>query len=96
MHLKGSKKIAQILGISPRTIEGHIQNLLHKIGVNSREDIKEEIEDSSEIHFIKRRYIEIQIKSLFFEKLKGLKEQNEKQNISCILDSDKYKNLSEI
>ena len=96
MHLKGSKKIAQILGISPRTIEGHIQNLLHKIGVNSREDIKEEIEDSSEIHFIKRRYIEIQIKSLFFEKIKGLKEQNKKQNISCILDSDKYKNLSEI
>lgn len=96
MHLNGSKKIAQILGISPRTIEGHIQNVLHKIGVNSRENIKEKIEESSEVHFIKRRYIQIQIKSLFFEKLKQIKSQNEKQNISCILDSAKYKHLSEI
>ena len=54
MHLKGAKKIAQILAVSPRTIEGHIQNILHKIGASSTENIKEEIEESSEIHFIKK------------------------------------------
>ena len=64
---KRRKKIAQILTVSPRTIEGHIQNILHKIGASSTENIKEEIEESSEIHFIKKRYIQIQIKSLFFE-----------------------------
>ena len=96
MHLKGAKKIAQILAVSPRTIEGHIQNILHKIGASSTENIKEEIEESSEIHFIKKRYIQIQIKSLFFEKLKQIKVQNAKQNITCILDYKKYKHLSEI
>ena len=79
MHLKGSKKIGQILNISPRTIEGHIQNILHKIGVNSQENVKEKIEESSEIHFVKRRYIQIQIKSLFFEKLKQIKPQIDKK-----------------
>ena len=54
---KRRKKITQILEVSPRTIEGHIQNTLHKIGGSSTENIKEEIEESSEIHFIKKRYI---------------------------------------
>jgi len=93
LHLKGSKKIAQILNISPRTIEGHIQNILHKIGVNSQENVKEKIEESSEIHFVKRRYIQIQIKSLFLEKLKQIKPQIDKKNLSCVLDTKKYPNL---
>ena len=57
LHLKGSKKIAQILNISPRTIEGHIRNILHKMGVNSQGSIKEKVENSPEAHFLKRRYI---------------------------------------
>ena len=57
LHLKGAKKIAQILDISPRTIEGHIRNILHKMGVNSQGSIKEKVENSPEAHFFKRRYI---------------------------------------
>lgn len=38
-HTRGSKKIASLLSISPRTVETHIRNILLKIGGNSREDI---------------------------------------------------------
>lgn len=96
LHLKGSKKIAQILDISPRTIEGHIRNILHKMGVNSQGSIKEKVENSPEAHFLKRRYIKIQITSLFFEKIKQIKPQIKKKEISCILDVKKYQNLQEI
>ena len=44
LHLKGAKKIAQILNISPRTIEGHVRSILHKMEINSQEDIKDKVE----------------------------------------------------
>ena len=41
IHHRGSKRIAVLLDISPRTVETHIRNILLKIGGNSREDIVE-------------------------------------------------------
>ena len=46
IHVRGVKKIASILNISPRTVEGYIKNISMKISSNSQEGIKDFVEKS--------------------------------------------------
>jgi len=64
-NVRGIKKIAQILSISPRTVEGHIQNILLKISSNSQESIKDFIEKSEELPLVKQHYLDLIINSFF-------------------------------
>lgn len=64
-NVRGVKKIANILGISPRTVEGHIRNILTKTSSNSQEDIKDFVERSTELILIKQRYADLLMNKLF-------------------------------
>ena len=44
MHNRGEKKIAEILGISAKTVSTHIHNIMRKIQCGSREYIIDFIE----------------------------------------------------
>lgn len=53
---RSNKKIARILGISPRTVETHIKNILHKLNVGSRADIIDLVEKSDHYLYFKQHY----------------------------------------
>ena len=96
VHDRGVKKIANILGISPRTIEGHIKNILLKIEANSQEGIKDFIEYSPKVVDIKKHYIDLKIKQLFIFQINKLARTLKGKNISCILDHQDNQNLKYI
>tara|TARA_A100000171_G_C2134425_1_gene149061 strand:+ start:116 stop:3394 length:3279 start_codon:yes stop_codon:yes gene_type:complete len=56
---RSSKKIANVLGISPRTVENHSRNIMLKINCNSREAIIDFLERSEQKTFIKEYYDKI-------------------------------------
>jgi DNA-binding CsgD family transcriptional regulator len=51
-----SKKIAIILDVSTRTIEGHIANIFQKTSLHSQEHVRDFIEKSSALSEIKNHY----------------------------------------
>lgn len=53
---KGRKSIAAFLGISPRTIETHLRNLMLKFECNSREEIITTIEKTNQFSLFKEHY----------------------------------------
>jgi tetratricopeptide (TPR) repeat protein len=66
---RGEKKIANLLSISPKTINTHIHNIALKIGQGSREFIIDFIEKSGKLQFIKKYYLYILAQSSFDKKL---------------------------
>lgn len=56
---KSSKKIAYLLGISHRTVETHIKNIVTKLEISSRGEIIDLIEDSDQYLEIKNHYATI-------------------------------------
>tara|TARA_B110000503_G_scaffold23960_1_gene37646 strand:- start:1852 stop:5037 length:3186 start_codon:yes stop_codon:yes gene_type:complete len=95
-HVRGVKKIANILDISPRTIEGHIKNILVKINHHSQESIKDFVEYSSELLSIKNHYINLQIKQIFFWQLKLVSHKIHKENVIYFINCNDSKNLEYI
>ena len=67
LNVRGVKKIASILSISPRTVEGHIQNILLKISSNSQEHIKDLVERSEQISQLKNYYLDLLITSFLIQ-----------------------------
>ncbi|WPY01709.1 Helix-turn-helix transcriptional regulator (plasmid) [Candidatus Trichorickettsia mobilis] len=59
LNLRNPKKIAELLSISPRTVEAHIHNILLKIGANSQESIIDFIETTENVDYLKSNYLEI-------------------------------------
>lgn len=59
LNARGVKKIAIILSISPRTVEGYVQNILFKISANSQEQIRDFVEKSNELRQINERYSDL-------------------------------------
>ena len=53
------KKIAGILDVSARTIEGHIANIFHKTSLHSQEDIKDFVEKSSFFAQVRNHYLDL-------------------------------------
>ena len=80
---RGLKKISQILLISPKTVETHVQNILIKIKGNSQEFIKEFVEKSEESIAIKNHYKELKIKSVFESQIKTFAPLINNKNITC-------------
>jgi tetratricopeptide (TPR) repeat protein/DNA-binding CsgD family transcriptional regulator len=89
LNTRGVKKIASILTISPRTVEGHIQNILLKLSCNSREGIKDFVERSEQIIDINLYYFDLLITSFLKHQLKLVSPLFQKKNITCILNSQK-------
>lgn len=65
INVRRVKKIANILNISPRTVEGHIKNIFAKTSLNSQEDIKDFVEKSPQLVLIKQHYADLLISRLF-------------------------------
>ncbi|NRA73697.1 MAG: hypothetical protein HRU36_03015 [Rickettsiales bacterium] len=61
VHSRGAKKMACMLGISPRTVEGYIRNILLKIGKNSQESIRDFAEDAPELNLLREHYVNLRM-----------------------------------
>lgn len=72
LNVRGVKKIAAVLAISPRTVEGHIQNILLKLSCNSQESVKDFVERSEQILQINQYYLDLLITSFLKQQLKGV------------------------
>ena len=86
INVRGVKKIADILGISHRTVEGYIKTILRKISSNSQEGIKDFVEKSSQLVLIKQHYIDLLINKLFLSQIAKVALKLKNKNISCIVN----------
>ena len=86
INVRGVKKIADILGISHRTVEGYIKTILRKISSNSQEGIKDFVEKSSQLVLIKQHYIDLLINKLFLSQIAKVAVKLKNKNISCIVN----------
>lgn len=86
INVRRVKKIADILGISPRTVEGYIKTILRKISSNSQEGIKDFVEKSSQLVLIKQHYIDLLINKLFLSQIAKVAVKLKNKNISCIVN----------
>lgn len=89
INARGVKKIASILTISPRTVEGHIHNILLKLSCNSRESVKDFVERSEQIVDINQYYLDLLITSFLTHQLKLVAPLLQKKNITCIVNYQK-------
>ncbi len=86
LNMRGIKKIAEILSISPRTIETHIRNILFKIGANSQEAIIDFVEESPEFKSIKEHYLYLLERSVFENQLKRISNLASKYKTFCYIN----------
>lgn len=95
LNMRGIKKIAVILSISARTVEGHIQNITLKIGCNSQEGIKDFVERSEYLLLIKRHYLHLLINDLFIQTLRKILALIRNHSVTCcIIDEVKLHDIS--
>ena len=66
-NLRGSSKIASLLGILPSTVVTHTHHIMLKLGRQSRESVVDFVENSGKLAIFKRYYI-ILVTSAAFEK----------------------------
>ena len=94
---KGSKRIAKILDISPRTVETHIQNISSKLSCNGQYGINDFIEQSEYLHPIKNHYLGLLMQYRLRTELKRVGSEIERAKVSCYINSNiKDDNLENI
>ena len=86
------KRIAALLGLSPKTVATHLRNIMLKIGCNSQDSIIEFIEKSSKLSQVKTYYSSLLVKIAFESVLKKIVINIQDQGCSCsIIYSEKDK-----
>lgn len=88
INVRGVKKIADILSISPRTVECYVKNILTKISSNSQEGIKDFVERSAELILAKQHYTDLLINKLFLSQLAKVAAKLKNKDISCIVSHE--------
>lgn len=83
MNNRGYKKIAQILSISPRTVTGHVYNIMAKLQCNSKDQIIDFIEKSSKALIVREYYNHLLIESSFIQTLDKIKIMVEQEGVIC-------------
>lgn len=96
MNIHGRKKIADILDISPRTVEVHIKNILVKIDGSSQDAIKDFVGRSDKLALIQQHYINLLLKKLFLVQLTKIASQLQYREILCQVQCEDIKFLEKI
>ncbi|MDI9634209.1 helix-turn-helix transcriptional regulator [Geitlerinema splendidum] len=91
---KSAKTIAISLGVSPKTVESHVHNIMTKIESNSRDGIINFIEQSDKVEALKTYYQSLLIEGAFRKQLELMSKQISKNalkfsvHLVCWNDSD--------
>lgn len=78
INLRGNRKIAALVSVSPSTISSHINNIKLKIGGNSREKIIDFVEQSSMLPSLRQHYGYLVVYAAFEKALNAIKKENAK------------------
>lgn len=81
---RATKKIASFLSVSAKTVENHIYHIMLKLECNSRESIKDFLESSDEILFLKNHYDRLSFQEGFERKLKEISAHNLQERPRCL------------
>lgn len=76
---RSSKKISLLLSISPRTVESHIYNIMHKLNCNSRQGLIELIDENGYYDILRDHYLALSNKKTTEFQLLG--EQKKIKNL---------------
>ncbi|MBN9413113.1 MAG: hypothetical protein J0H12_04235 [Candidatus Paracaedimonas acanthamoebae] len=95
IHGRVVKTIASYLSISAKTVETHIWNIMGKLKCNSQESIRDFIEKTNEISFIRNHYARIRLQTDFEKCLAEIKNYDPKVDRKCIIFfDDNSKNIT--
>lgn len=96
MNVNGRKRIADILNISPRTVEVHIKNILIKIDGNSQDAIKDFVGKSDKLALIQQHYISLLLRKLFLVQIAKVASQIQFREILCQVKCEDIRFLEDI
>lgn len=86
VHGRTSKKaIANFLGIGPRTVETHTQNIIQKIAGMSRENIPDFVEKSDKQDLLRIHYEVLKLHLLFIDSISETSHNKQLKNIKFYL-----------
>lgn len=86
---KGTKAIATLLSMSPRTVETHTRAIMIKFGCNSKEGIIEFIEHSKQFYQLKNHYLHLLQQAKFKQALQKIALLNKNQLVTYVVCSTK-------
>lgn len=87
LNINGRKRVAEILNISPRTVEVHIKNILKKTGQSSQDKIKDFVYKSDQKSLMHRHYLQLLLNKIFLTQLIKISSQIKNQNIACYIET---------
>jgi DNA-binding CsgD family transcriptional regulator len=89
LYNRGDSKIARLLSISYRTVGTHIRNILSKLGYGSREYIRDAVENSGKLQYIRQYYFHLITQSAFEKKLQKIGALTNRGGKICVADYSK-------
>lgn len=87
---KSGGTISLYLGISPRTFEVHIRNIMLKLNCNSRDRVINFTEQTATFNAFYNHYLQLLLKYAFNSQLKKIEKLISKQQIKCTLIFDDH------
>ena len=80
---RGEKKIAEMLDISPRTVETHISNIKMKLSGRSRDQIIDFLESSGKTKYLSDWYSHLLTQASYINTLKAIRKLSDNQSHKC-------------
>lgn len=88
VHVRGGKKIAEMLRIAPKTASVHVHNIMQKLQFNSRDQIIDFIENSGKLPFLKKYYKILLLQNLQNKFISTIKTFVKNQNYHIFFGKD--------
>ena len=91
VHMRGNSRIASILGISPKTVETHVFNVMRKFDCNSRENIIDFATQSGQSAMLRSHYHSLLVEAFFKKKLQEISILTRNKKLTCqIIYGDRH------